>query len=135
MKITLVRDDNMVVVDGDARYVDLSTMPDVIHAVQYDSTTETGEIEYDVLQGGENNLNVPINNVNQFQARFQAFVDAWAAGGSAEPEPPLPTPPDEQVENTYNLNKAYQVLIDYLAEQEARPSSALLADLKARALL
>jgi hypothetical protein len=46
MKVSIIRPDNMVVVDGVGREVDLSDLDPAIHAIQFDSSTDKGEIEY-----------------------------------------------------------------------------------------
>lgn len=84
MKITMVQEDNWVVVDGVARKVDLSTMQEVIHALQYDTDTGEGMVEYDEVQKikkGEDTLllqDVPIDKAD-FINQFQKFVVAWEA--------------------------------------------------------
>ena len=44
MKLTIVPNDNLVIVDGEPESVDLSHLPEGIHAIQWDG--ENGEIEY-----------------------------------------------------------------------------------------
>ena len=46
MKLTIVPNDNTVIVDGVAATVDLSHLPDCIHAIQWDGDAERGEVEY-----------------------------------------------------------------------------------------
>lgn len=130
----MMQEDNVVTIGGEARHVDLTSMPEVIHAVQYDSVSETGIIEYDVLQEGESSRDVVIKNKGAFQ-RFQPFVDAWNAGGDA-PDEPVPTPVDTDsiIDNTYNNSKSFQTLVDYIALKEGRPSTDVLLELKALAL-
>ena len=47
-KITIVKSDNTVVVDGYGKSsVDMSGLPSNLWAVEFDSTANTGHIEYD----------------------------------------------------------------------------------------
>ncbi|HEY6044769.1 MAG TPA: hypothetical protein VIU43_07705 [Nitrosospira sp.] len=80
MRITIIRDDSVVGVDGIFRRIDLSAMPAGIRAVQWNGVT--GHIEYDDA------ANAPLGSI----ADFQQFVDAWIA---AAPQPPVPRAPVE----------------------------------------
>ncbi len=48
MRVTIIKDDNAVVVDGEHRIVDCSTLPEDFHALQWNGTS--GEIEYRVAR-------------------------------------------------------------------------------------
>ena len=97
MRITIVRDDNMVGVGGIFRRVDLSTMPKGIRAVQWNGLS--GHIEYDDAS------NMPLQNI----CDFQGFIDRWEA---AAPQPPAPVLPSEPKTAAFNrINAAYQAAI------------------------
>lgn len=79
MRVTIIRDDSVVGVDGLFRQVDLSELPQGIRAVQWNGTV--GHIEYDDA------ANTVLDSITE----FQPFIDLWTA---AEPEvPPIPTVP------------------------------------------
>ncbi len=97
MRITIVRDDSVVGVDGVFRRVDLSAMPAGIRAVQWNGIS--GHIEYDDA------LNMPLQSI----VDFQQFIDAWSA---AAPQPPAPAPlPEPKIAALNRVNGAYQAAI------------------------
>jgi len=97
MRITIVRDDSVVGVDGIFRHIDLSAMPAAIRAVQWNGVN--GHIEYDDM------ANSPLDSI----ADFQQFVDAWRA---AAPQPAAPaTPPEPKTAALNRINNAYQAAI------------------------
>jgi len=97
MRITIVRDDNMVGVDGIFRRNDLSAMPAGVRAVQWNGLS--GHIEYDDAS------NMPLQDISD----FQVFIDRWEA---AAPQPPAPVPPSEPKTAAFNrINAAYQAAI------------------------
>lgn len=97
MRITIVRDDSVVGVNGIFRRIDLSAMPAGIRAVQWNGVN--GHIEYDDM------ANSPLDSI----ADFQQFVDAW---GAAAPQPAAPTTPSEPKTAALNrINSAYQAAI------------------------
>jgi hypothetical protein len=75
MRVTIIRDDIVVGVDGVFRRVDLSALPEGIRALQWNGVS--GHIEYD--QGA----NKALYDIDA----FQPFVDLWNA---AAPQPPAP---------------------------------------------
>lgn len=79
MRVTIIRDDGVVGVDGVFRRVDLSGLPAAIRAVQWDGSS--GHIEYDAAE------NTGINSISS----YQSFIDLWTA--AAPPSPPPPGPP------------------------------------------
>jgi hypothetical protein len=97
MRITIIRDDSVVGVDGIFRRIDLSAMPESIRAVQWNGVT--GHIEYDDA------ANAPLGSITD----FQQFVDAWIA---AVPQPPVPRAPAEAKAAALNrINAAYQAAV------------------------
>ncbi|WON73742.1 hypothetical protein [Nitrosospira sp. Is2] len=75
MRVTIIRDDGVVGVDGVFRRVDLSTLPARIRALQWNGVS--GHVEYD------HGANTTLHDL----AAFQTFVELWNA---AAPQPPVP---------------------------------------------
>lgn len=76
MRLTIIRDDNVVIVDGRALSVDLSGLPDNLHAVQWDGLA--GHVEY--------NDGTPNEKLDAITA-WQSVVDAWEAVRLVEDAP------------------------------------------------
>ena len=76
MKVTIIRDDGVVGVDGEFRTVDLSALDPAIHALHWDSVVGEGEVEYVSPRRNE--------EITDFTP-YQQFHDAWVA---AAPPPP-----------------------------------------------
>ena len=83
-RIAIVAEGSRVNIDGEARTVDLSALDPNIHAVQWDSATSTGHVEYKDKS--------PQTVLIDFSA-FQPFIDAWTAA-----VPPPPTLADNKQE-------------------------------------
>lgn len=77
-KITIIRDDGVIGVDGEFRHVSTAALPAGVRAVQWLHTV--GHIEYD---------NAP-NTVLTDITPFQSYVDAWTALTPVPPPPPTP---------------------------------------------
>lgn len=76
MRVTIIRDDNTVIVDGEAHHVDCSTLPTDFHALQW--AGDLGEIEYRMLNcahcgGRSKKQNVTIADM----VPYQPYVDGW----------------------------------------------------------
>ncbi|EGY24603.1 hypothetical protein DA2_3219 [Desulfovibrio sp. A2] len=76
MRLTIIRDDNVVIVDGRALAVDLAGLPDNLHAVQWDG--QAGHVEF--------NDGTPNEKLEDISA-WQSVVDAWGAARQAEDAP------------------------------------------------
>lgn len=76
MRLTIIRDDCVVGVDGVFRQVDLSKLPAGVAAVQWSGAS--GHVEID---------GKPNESLKDIKA-YQPFVDLWTAA-----EPPAPAPP------------------------------------------
>jgi hypothetical protein len=76
MRVTIIRDDCVVGVDGVFRRVDLSTLPERIRALQWNGVS--GHLEYD------EGANKALDDI----AAFQPLVDLWNAA-APQPSPPL----------------------------------------------
>jgi hypothetical protein len=73
MKLTIVKSDNMVVVDGLAAEVDCSEIPIFVHAIQWDSDLGRGEIEFVADSDGTRHPNMPITDI----FHYQVMIDRW----------------------------------------------------------
>lgn len=130
MKITIVRDDNYVIINGEGRTVDLSSLPANIHAIQWDSNE--GEIEYGKKVPGleKFNRNERITDISP----WQSIIDAWNA--AAPPPPPHPPPPltvDEIIDSQLSNDKLIKAIVEVLAEHEGITKQAMIAKLKQKA--
>jgi len=76
-RITIVPEDNVVLVDREARTISMAGIDPTIHAVQWFGAN--GEIEYNDGKSHEQ-----INDITP----FQVFIDRWTAAA------PPPQPPD-----------------------------------------
>lgn len=78
MRVTIIKDSNIVNVDGEAYAVDCTGLPVDFHALQWDGTG--GEIEYRTTVCGHCNTrskkpNLFVNDMTP----YLAYVDAWTA--------------------------------------------------------
>lgn len=98
MRVTIIRDDGVVGVDGLFRKVDLSALQPGVRAVQWDGTS--GHVEYD------NMANIEFNNISS----IQPFIEAWIA--ATPPPPPPPTPAQLIAAAHARINTAYQSAVN-----------------------
>jgi len=80
MKLTIIPDDNMCLVDGEARIISMTDISADIHSVQWFG--DTGEIEY-------KDAGKPHNTIHSIDA-FQVFIDRWQAVIPTPISPALP---------------------------------------------
>jgi hypothetical protein len=78
MRLTIIKQDNAVYIDGVVRDIDCSSLDASFHALQWDETS--GEIE--VCDPVSKKL--VRNDVIDSIAPYQSFVDAWNAQAAAE---------------------------------------------------
>lgn len=78
MRVTIIRDDNKVVVDGEGYTVDCTALPVDFHALQWDGTS--GEVEYrmTVCSHCSTRSKKPNLFVNDMTP-YLPYVDAWTA--------------------------------------------------------
>ena len=118
MQLTIIRDDNVVIVDGRAMSVDLSTfsgLPANLHAVQWDGAS--GHIEYN-----DGTLNEPLMGISA----FSDVVAAWTAARDAADAPPSePTPEEILASRLAAIEAKYEVVFGRL---RSAMSVAMLAD-------
>ena len=86
MRVTIIPSDGVVGVDREFRRVDMTGIDPAIHAVQFDTLTNKGEIEYN------DKPNEPITSI----AAFQFLRDRWTAAAPLPPPPPTQAELDEQ---------------------------------------
>jgi len=97
MRVTIIRDDSAVGVDGVFRRVDLSSLRANVRAVQWNGTG--GHIEYD------DTANTLLTNI----AEFQSFVDLWKAAASEQITSLTALSPDQmKAAAVTRINTAYQ---------------------------
>ena len=78
MHLTIVKDDNFVIIDGEGHPVDCSTLPADVHALQWDGAS--GEVEYRATECGHCSVRSkkPNERVTDLSP-YQPYVDAWRA--------------------------------------------------------
>ena len=90
MHITIVPEDGNVGVDGEFRIVDMTGMPESIWAVQFNTETQKGHVEFCEDEDGNRQPNEPLTDFSQ----YQFMLDRWAAAApdpAPTPEPTTPT--------------------------------------------
>jgi hypothetical protein len=79
MKISIINPDSTVVIDGlGFDSLDLSTISSTTHAIQFDTATSVGHIEYN-----DGTANEAITSI----AAYQSIIDAWQVVKDAQPVP------------------------------------------------
>jgi len=126
MRITIIQSDGIVGVDGVFRAVDLSDLDPAIHAIQYNTAKEAGEIEYDAAATIEIEVRDEAAERDEAAAAdtpatiaalkpiykkararraneavtdfspYQIYVDLWTAAAPPPPQPPPPPGPRMQ---------------------------------------
>lgn len=79
MKLSVIREDNTVIIDGVVRSVDLSALDPNIRAIQWDE--DRGHIEFDNHREPYVRLNGVLAAPTDL-AEFQWIIDAWMAASS-----------------------------------------------------
>lgn len=100
MRVTIMKDDAVVGVDGVFRTVNLSAMPEEIRVIQWNGTS--GHIEY----------NEGPNSVIDDIGGIQVFIDLWTA--AAPPPPPEPAPAERIAAAHARVNAAYSAAVHAL---------------------
>lgn len=83
MKITIIQDDGMIGVGGEFRAIDMADLDPDIHAIQFDTGSGTGHIEYDP-EAQERKPNRPIG-VTAFRS-YQKYITRWKAAEIVPPK-------------------------------------------------
>lgn len=76
MRLTIIKPDNCVGIDGEFYTVDCSGLPDNFHALQWDGDVSVGEIEW-------SGRPKPQNTVIEELCQYSAYIDAWSAAKQA----------------------------------------------------
>jgi hypothetical protein len=84
MRLTIIRDDNAVYVDGRSLTVDCSSLPENVSVVQWNGTS--GHVEYDAHLAM---MPTPLENIDA----YASLITAWQAAADAI-DNPAPVPPD-----------------------------------------
>lgn len=90
MRMTIVVDDNLVIIDGEGRHVDCSALAEAgQHALQWYGTW--GEVEYRTTMNHEKRVfeRLP-NEIIDSLGPYEVYINQWNA---VVPEPPPPGPP------------------------------------------
>ena len=116
MKISIINTDSIVVVDGlGFDSLDLSTISSATHAIQFDTATSTGHVEYN--DGTANELITSIT-------AYQSIIDAWQVVKDAQPVPVELT--SQEVLNNESLG--YLASTDWYITRHAETGVAVPAD-------
>jgi len=87
MQITIIPSDAFISIDGRGfNAVDMSLLEPGIHAIQYNTNTNTGHIEL-APDAGSGPVNIDITST----AAFDSVIAQWQALADAEDNPPPPT--------------------------------------------
>lgn len=82
MQVSIIKDDNTVIVDGVSYAVDCSDLPADFHALQWDGTQ--GEIEYRISRCDHCGVRAKKGNaIITDIARYQPYVDRWKISKAA----------------------------------------------------
>lgn len=107
MRLTIIRDDNLVIVDGRPLRIDCSALPQSVSAVQWYG--DHGEVE--TTDGDGRRANLAMQSMDD----YQSLVDAWQA--EADRLSNLPPPPPPPVSRRQMLTAL--VLSGFVTEVEA----------------
>jgi hypothetical protein len=105
MRATIVVDDNVVLIDGEAETVDCSALvAENVHAVQWYGTW--GEVEHrTVINDEAKAFSRQPNEVIDDLSPYQQYLDAWQVEKNSPPDPPPPPPkyvPPPELLDLYN---------------------------------
>lgn len=85
MRVTIIKDDNRVLIDGASQTVDCSALPVDFHSLQW--ADDAGEVEYSPTRC--DHCGVRSKKANEFTrdfAPYQPYVDAWHQAKAAADE-------------------------------------------------
>jgi hypothetical protein len=123
MKISIINTDSTVVIDGVGfDSLDLSTISSDTHAIQFDTATSVGHIEYN-----DGTANEAITSITAYQSiidAWQVVKDARQAAKDAQPVPVEPTA--QEVVNNESLQ--YLASTDWYITRHAETAVAVPAD-------
>lgn len=102
MRVTVIRDDGVIGIDGVFRKVDLTDFPEGVRVIQWNGSE--GHVEYDDPQIA--------NTYLETIAAVQSFIDLWNA--SAPPPPPDPTAEQRIAAAHARINRHYELAVNAL---------------------
>ena len=118
MKISIINTDSIVVVDGlGFDSLDLSTISSATHAIQFDTATSTGHVEYN--DGTANELITSIT-------AYQSIIDAWQIAKDENVQPVSVELTAQEVLNNESLG--YLASTDWYITRHAETGVAVPAD-------
>ena len=122
MRVTVIRDDGVVGINGVFKTVDLTDMPEGVRAIQWDG--ESGHVEYDDPQIE--------NTFLETIAAVQSFIDLWNGVAS----PPEPTAEERIAAAHARINRHYELAVNALTAgyPETEVASWTKQEAEARAL-
>jgi hypothetical protein len=116
MKISIIKPDSTVTIDGlGFDSLDLSIVPSTTHAIQFNTATSIGHVEYN-----DGTANEAITSI----AAYQSIIDAWQVVKDAQPVPVELTA--QEVLNNESL--AYLDSTDWYITRHAETGVAVPAD-------
>lgn len=123
MRLTIIREDGIVGINGKFKKIDLSSLPPGIRAVQWNSGA--GHVEYDDMTNKEISSITP----------FRTFVDAWNLAESSQASAPAPANLKAVALN--RIDNAYQAAVRSITGEYPRDEveSWSKQEAEARALL
>ena len=118
MKISIINPDSTVVIDGlGFNSLDLSTISSTTHAIQFDTATSTGHVEYN--DGTANELITSIT-------AYQSIIDAWQIAKDENVQPVSVELTAQEVLNNESLG--YLASTDWYITRHAETGVAVPAD-------
>ena len=118
MKISIINPDSTVVIDGlGFNSLDLSTISSTTHAIQFDTATSTGHVEYN--DGTANELITSITT-------YQSIIDAWQIAKDENVQPVSVELTAQEVLNNESLG--YLASTDWYITRHAETGVAVPAD-------
>ena len=118
MKISIINPDSTVVIDGlGFDSLDLSTISSTTHAIQFDTATSTGHVEYN--DGTANELITSIT-------AYQSIIDAWQIAKDENVQPVSVELTAQEILNNESLG--YLASTDWYITRHAETAVAVPAD-------
>jgi hypothetical protein len=114
MRLTIIKADNTVVVDGIAAEVDCSEIPIFVHAIQWDGDRGRGEIEFIKDTDGIKHPNMPITDISH----YGVMVDRWRIRRLEMDHEQKRVQLDEAEKRIASDDEAQKLLLAHQEEQE-----------------
>jgi hypothetical protein len=88
-KMTIVKPDNLVYIDGVHREVDCSDLPENLHAIVWYEDMSYGEIQWAHWPNKENWPDRPLNTEINALGEYYRFVERWNAAAPPPENDPV----------------------------------------------